>query len=288
MLEQGSPPFFILGGSNILLTKDIAGTVLKNKSKGLRSLRKHQRTRSRVCGGEVKMTLFNGALNRISVGWKTYPSFRSSVGAAPMQNIALRCRIAVGIRRLELCPLMVFHNGHSTMRSVALLPYVRLKEELEPVHHYVGLLAIVQATGLQHFLWRNRGRVGQVGTFAVVESCQCGRDQHSSTKLPDPNQIGNSGSFFKNPVISTDLYQQLQQKYPDIVGYTVSETEVKVAAGWLIDRAGWKGHRRGDAESMAPRAGVGQLWKCDRRGIETFVSRCTTVGAGDLWHCPGK
>ena len=66
-------------------------------------------------------------------------------------------------------------------------------------------------------------------------------------KLPNPKEIGNGGSFFKNPIISTAQFHHLQHTYPDIVGYTVSETEIKIAAGWLIDQAGWKGYRKGDA-----------------------------------------
>ena len=66
-------------------------------------------------------------------------------------------------------------------------------------------------------------------------------------RLPDPAVLGNSGSFFKNPVIPAQQFKQLQKKFPNIVGYTVSDTEIKVPAGWLIDQAGWKGYRKGDA-----------------------------------------
>jgi len=64
------------------------------------------------------------------------------------------------------------------------------------------------------------------------------------SKLPDPAQIGNAGSFFKNPVIAESQFKALQQAYSDIVGYP-SGASVKVAAGWLIEKAGWKGHSRG-------------------------------------------
>lgn len=67
------------------------------------------------------------------------------------------------------------------------------------------------------------------------------------SKLPDPEEIGNSGSFFKNPVISQTQFEQLLQKYPTIPSYTISESEVKVPAGWLIEQAGFKGQRFGDA-----------------------------------------
>lgn len=67
------------------------------------------------------------------------------------------------------------------------------------------------------------------------------------SKLPDPKELGNSGSFFKNPVILKTDFEKIQQQFPDIPHYVVSETEVKVPAGWLIEQAGFKGKRFGDA-----------------------------------------
>ena len=68
-----------------------------------------------------------------------------------------------------------------------------------------------------------------------------------SSKLPDPAVIGNAGSFFKNPEIDSTLFETLKLKYPSIVGYPLPGNRVKLAAGWLIEKAGWKGFREGDA-----------------------------------------
>ena len=67
------------------------------------------------------------------------------------------------------------------------------------------------------------------------------------SKLPNPKELGNSGSFFKNPVILKSDFEKIQQKFPDMPYYVVSENEVKVPAGWLIEQAGFKGKRFGDA-----------------------------------------
>tara|TARA_B100000683_G_scaffold147708_1_gene143128 strand:- start:126 stop:614 length:489 start_codon:yes stop_codon:yes gene_type:complete len=65
-------------------------------------------------------------------------------------------------------------------------------------------------------------------------------------KLPNPEEIGNSGSFFKNPIIKSSKFKKIQGLYPDIVGYKMSEKDTKVAAGWLIEKCGWKGYRKND------------------------------------------
>ncbi|NVK26593.1 MAG: UDP-N-acetylmuramate dehydrogenase [Flavobacteriia bacterium] len=67
------------------------------------------------------------------------------------------------------------------------------------------------------------------------------------SKLPDPMEIGNSGSFFKNPVVPTSDYDRIKAEYPEVVAYPAGEGKMKLAAGWLIEKAGWKGYRRGDA-----------------------------------------
>ena len=67
------------------------------------------------------------------------------------------------------------------------------------------------------------------------------------SKLPDPEKIGNSGSFFKNPVISKTKFEKLQEKYPEIPHYIISDNEVKIPAGWLIEQSGFKGKRFGEA-----------------------------------------
>lgn len=75
-----------------------------------------------------------------------------------------------------------------------------------------------------------------------------------SSKLPNPAEIGNAGSFFKNPEIDAEQFNILKAKFPDIVGYSLPNLKVKLAAGWLIEQCGWKGYRKGDAGCHAKQA----------------------------------
>jgi UDP-N-acetylmuramate dehydrogenase len=68
-----------------------------------------------------------------------------------------------------------------------------------------------------------------------------------SSKLPNPAEIGNAGSFFKNPTVKNSAFEELKKSFPTIVGYPNSDGETKLAAGWLIEQCGWKGYRKGDA-----------------------------------------
>jgi UDP-N-acetylmuramate dehydrogenase len=67
-----------------------------------------------------------------------------------------------------------------------------------------------------------------------------------TSKLPDPKEVGNAGSFFKNPVISNEQYLELKKAFPNIVAFPSGNDHTKLAAGWLIEQCGWKGYRKGD------------------------------------------
>jgi UDP-N-acetylmuramate dehydrogenase len=74
------------------------------------------------------------------------------------------------------------------------------------------------------------------------------------SRLPDPKQIGNAGSFFKNPEIGEEIFLKIKKEFPGIIGYSLENQRVKLAAGWLIEQCGWKGKRVGNTGSHSKQA----------------------------------
>ena len=118
---------------------------------------------------------------------------------------------------------------------------VTFKLRKQPVLNtsYGAIAAELKARGIEHPTIRDVSDV----VISIRQS-----------KLPDPKQTGNAGSFFKNPSITIPQFDELKKKYPDIVAYLNPDGTMKLAAGWLIEQAGWKGYRQGDAGVHARQA----------------------------------
>ncbi|KAF1006043.1 MAG: UDP-N-acetylenolpyruvoylglucosamine reductase [Pseudomonas fluorescens] len=245
------PLLVIGGGSNLLLTRDVPALVLRMATRGIRVL--HDDGVNVVVeaeAGEVWHPFVLWTLQQGFAGLENLSLIPGTVGAAPMQNIG-----AYGVEikdvfagltaldrqtgelhdfNLQAChfayrdSLFKHEAGRWLILRVrfALSRAAPLKLEYGPVQQRLASLGITQATPSD--------------VSDVI--CSIRRE-----KLPDPAQLGNAGSFFKNPLVSRALAAQLQAQYPDLVAYPQSGGQVKLAAGWLIDKAGWKGFREGDA-----------------------------------------
>lgn len=253
LLQQYAPPIFILGGgSNILLTKETVGTVLHNKITGIEVVEETEETKViKVGGGEIWHDFVRWCIEEGLGGVENLSLIPGSVGAAPMQNIgAYGVELQSVFEQLEAVSVDTFEEKIFNNASCRFSYRTSIfKEELKG--KYI----------ITHVFFRLHKKPKYNTSYGAIETELRNMGVMSPTlqtiseavirirmrKLPDPQKIGNSGSFFKNPIISTEEFHDLKRKYPAVVGYTVSENEMKVAAGWLIDQAGWKGFRRGDA-----------------------------------------
>jgi len=246
-----APPLILGGGSNILLTRDIDGLVLKNEIRGVGVVHEdEEHVYVRVGAGEVWHPFVLYCLERDWAGVENLSLIPGSVGAAPMQNIgAYGVEIRDVFHELEAYVIdeqrvytfsandcefgyreSIF-KGKYKDRVVILNVTFRLNKK--PVFHtsYGDIRNELERMGVKDL---NIRAVSQ----AVISIRQ--------SKLPDPAKIGNAGSFFKNPTVSKEKFEALQVEFPLIVAYP-RPVGLKLAAGWLIEQCGWKGFRRGDA-----------------------------------------
>jgi UDP-N-acetylmuramate dehydrogenase len=253
LLKKHQSPLLILGGgSNMLLTKDYEGSVLKNEILGIDIVEENDKSvLVKIGGGVVWHDLVCWSIDNGFGGIENLSLIPGSVGAAPIQNIGAYgvelkdCFHSLEGIHIESLEKKSFHKedcqfgyrysifkgelkGAYVITSVTL----QLSKEAQVNTSYGAIEGELKKRGIK------QASIADVSQ-AIISIRQ--------SKLPDPKEIGNSGSFFKNPVISNTQFEALQKQHPAIVGYTVSETETKVAAGWLIEQAGWKGYREGDA-----------------------------------------
>ncbi len=250
--NQLSPIKIIGGGSNILMTGDIPGFVLRNEIKGIEIIEEdiHQ-VKVQVGAGEKWHQLVLWSLSHNMGGLENLSLIPGSVGAAPMQNIGAygveqesvfhslkAIHLNSGATKIfskEECKFgyreSIFKNELKDQYFITHVTYL-LKKRNHDLHLEYGVITdIIRQKGI------TKPTIQDISA-AVIEIRQ--------SKLPDPSQIGNAGSFFKNPVVSISKYQSLKEEYPDIPSYPVSETEVKIPAGWLIEKSGYKGKTFGN------------------------------------------
>lgn len=251
--EYGRAPKFILGGgSNIVLTRDMPQVVVKVEVPGIRLLEERADAWIVEAGaGESWHDLVMWTLAHGFPGLENMALIPGSVGASPVQNIGaygleLKDRFesldAVDLRTglthtlgPEMCAFgyrdSVFKQslaGCSIITRVRL----RLPRPWRPVLGYLELERKVAETGVKEPSPR------QIADWV----CAIRR-----AKLPDPAQVGNAGSFFKNPLVTPEQCRDIIGRDPEIVHYPMPDGSVKLAAGWMIDACGWKGKTMGHA-----------------------------------------
>lgn len=247
------PVFVLGGGSNLLLTQDLDQWVLHNRILGKSILAEDtDTTLVRIGGGENWHETVLWALEQGLGGLENLSLIPGTAGAAPIQNIgAYGVELSDVFERLEAIDLSTVKALEFTKEDAAFgyrdsLFKRSLKGQIFITH------ILLRLTRRGHRLNTSYGAIPE--TLEQWGIQQPGVKDISravihirQSKLPDPAALGNSGSFFKNPVIANARFEALLGQYPNMPGYPQGGTHTKVPAGWLIEQAGWKGKRIGNA-----------------------------------------
>ena len=245
-------PLFILGGgSNILLTQDFEGLVLANTIKGMEVLAEDNHSSTiEVGAGEVWHDFVLWSIDKNLSGIENLALIPGLVGASPMQNIG-----AYGLEVKDVITTVHFieiGSGNSKILSNEDCNFGYrdsiFKHKLKEKVVITKVIFKLSKTPLNKTTYGAIEKELQHLNLApspknIAEAVINIRNQ----KLPDPKVLGNSGSFFKNPIIETTQFEDLKKEFPEMVGYKISESKTKIAAGWLIDNEGLKGFRKNDA-----------------------------------------
>ena len=248
---QRLPVLLLGGGSNLLLTADVQALVLRMASRGIRILADDgEQVLVEAEAGEAWHPFVLWTLEQGFAGLENLSLIPGTVGAAPVQNIG-----AYGVELKDcFAGLTALDRQSGELREFSLQDCAfayRDSQFKRESGRWVILRVRFQLsrTAALHLDYGPvRQRLAEQGimapTAADVSRAICAI---RSEKLPDPAQLGNAGSFFKNPLVSAEQARALRQQHADLVAYPQADGKVKLAAGWLIEQAGWKGYRVGDA-----------------------------------------
>ncbi|NJY63812.1 UDP-N-acetylmuramate dehydrogenase [Salinimicrobium sp. CDJ15-81-2] len=245
--------FILGGGSNMLLTKDVAQTVVHINLKGKEIL---EETENEVVvqamAGENWHQFVLYCIEKDFGGVENLSLIPGNVGTTPIQNIGaygveikdtFESCTALDLQTLELITFSkedcnfgyrdsIFKNEAKGKYIIVSVSFRLSKKDHKLNTSYGSIDTFLEEKGIREPGIKNISE-------AVINIRQ--------SKLPDPKELGNSGSFFKNPVVPKPMLEKLQKEYPEMPFYVLDEERVKIPAGWLIDRAGLKGYREGDA-----------------------------------------
>ncbi len=254
LAEHAAEPKFILGGgSNMLLTQDIDALVIHIDLKGKRILKEDDDfVWIESMAGENWHEFVLWTIDQNFGGLENMSLIPGNVGTTPVQNIG-----AYGTEIKDTfvsCDAMKIDD--QTLRTFSKedcrFGYRESIFKQEAKDQYIITSVVFKLTKRNHNLNTSYGDITkelalQNVTVPTLKDISNAVIAIRQSKLPDPKVLGNSGSFFKNPVISRSHFEKVQAQFPEIKFFEVSPTEVKVPAGWLIEQAGYKGFRKGDA-----------------------------------------
>ncbi|WP_293946461.1 MULTISPECIES: UDP-N-acetylmuramate dehydrogenase [unclassified Sphingobacterium] len=244
--------FFILGaGSNVLFTKPFNGYIIRITSKGITVKIESEKVYVSAKAGEVWNDFVWYCIEHNYAGIENMALIPGTVGASPVQNI--------GAYGTELMDVFYACEAFDTLSGT----FNTFKKEdcnfsyrdsiFKTAHK--GRFIITEVTYKLSLTPKINTSYGAIATQLIKENITQPSIADIATivskirveKLPDPSTVGNAGSFFKNPVISTNDFERLLTLYPAIPHYPMQDQQIKLAAGWLIEQCGWKGKEYGQA-----------------------------------------
>lgn len=238
------------GGSNILFTRNFDGIVLHNRLQGIEVVNETEDyyfVKSRA--GELWHSFVMNCIAHGYAGVENLALIPGCVGASPMQNIG-----AYGIEIKDIFDsLEAMHIREKKSKSFTLqeckFGYRESIFKREEKENWI-ITSVTYRLRKRPVLNTSYGAIEEeldkmnLDKITIADVARA-VIQIRSSKLPDPKKIGNAGSFFKNPVVPIEVYRSIKEHHNNAPCYPVTENEVKVPAGWLIERAGWKGKNMG-------------------------------------------
>ena len=253
ILSKEQDIFVLGGGSNLLLTNDVNKLVLHVDLKGINIIKETDtEIFIKVQAGENWHEFVLWSIENGFGGLENLSLIPGNVGTSPIQNIG-----AYGVEMKDCFHKLKAIETATQKRRIFTKDECEFgyrnsvfKNELKGKHIITSV--IFKLTKKNHKLNYSYGAIQaelekrEISNPTIKNISDAVIDIRNS-KLPNPKEIGNSGSFFKNPVISNSKFDELKEKYPTIPSYKISESEIKIPAGWLIEQCGFKGKRFGDA-----------------------------------------